>query len=285
MIVLSSGSLYTYGLPRVFDLAARVGFDGIEVMVDVSDDNRNASYLRRLSDAHALPIAAVHSPFVPDIPGWPADQMGRLERTVALAQELGAPLVVSHLPYRIYWLTCRWHSARPRRALFPVFWPRREAYYDLLRHEDHLAQMEADTGVTIAVENMPDRRFLGMSLPLYWFNQLDELARFPHMTLDTTHIGTWGLDLLQVWDALGARVAHVHLSNYDGREHRLPTVGRLALDGFLQRLAEDGFRGAVSVECGPEVFGAGDADVCLANLERTLAFCREHFSVPSGVVP
>jgi sugar phosphate isomerase/epimerase len=284
LIVLSSGSLHTYGLPRVFDLAARVGFDGIELMVDAPNDNRNASYLRRLSDAHALPIAAVHSPFVMDIPGWPADQMGRLERTVALAQELGAPLVVSHLPYRIYWLTCRWHGARSRRALFPVFWPRREAYYCLLRREDRLAQMEADTGVIVAIENMPARRLLGMSLPLYWFNRLDELARFPHLTLDTTHVGTWGLDLLDVWDALGARVAHVHLSNYDGREHRLPTDGRLALDSFLHRLAEDGFRGAVSVECGPEVFGAEDAGACLANLERTLAFCREHFSVAPDVV-
>ena len=37
---LSTGSLYTYGLDRVFALAAEVGFDGIEVLIDPRFDTR-----------------------------------------------------------------------------------------------------------------------------------------------------------------------------------------------------------------------------------------------------
>jgi sugar phosphate isomerase/epimerase len=138
--------------------------------------------------------------------------------------------------------------------------------------------MEADAGVTIAVENMPARRFLGVLRSLYWFNGWDDLARFPHLTLDTTHVGTWGADVLRVYDRLRQRVAHVHLSNYDGREHRPPPDGALALGALLQRLANDGYRGAVSVESNPEAFQAEDPAACRAALSRTLAYCRKHYS-------
>lgn len=277
MIALSTGSLYTYSIARVFALAAKTGFDGIEVMIDKPDDNRNAQYLSSLSEQNRVPIVALHSPFVSGIPGWPDDQLGRLEHTVALAQELGVPVVVMHLPYRVYGIRIEWFGSRTRRFFWPILWPRRKPYYHLLRDRERWAAYESDSGVRIAVENMPARRFLGISVPLYWFNRLDELAQLPHLTLDTTHVGTWKMDLLEVWERLGERVAHVHLANFDGREHRLPTHGDLPLDAFLSRLAADGYAGAISVECGPEVFQAEDEDACRRNLAEVLAFCREHY--------
>ena len=282
MIALSTGSLYTYGLARTFALAAETGFDGVEVMIDVPEDTRDPAYLQRTAAEHGLPIVALHSPFIFDVPGWPADQLGRLERTLALAQSLHVPLVVAHLPYRVYALSCQWHGPRTRRAFIPVLWPRREPYYRLLRSAERLAGLEAETGVTIAVENMPARRFLGLPVPMYWLNHLDELARFPHLTLDTTHVGTWGLGPLDVWRVLGKRVAHIHLSNHDGREHRLPPDGDLPLDEFLQRVGQDGYAGVVSVECGPDALQAADPAACRANLARTLAFCRAHYGAGAG---
>lgn len=98
------------------------------------------------------------------------------------------------------------------------------------------------------------------------------------LTLDTTHLGTWGADVLHAYDRLRPRVAHVHLSNYDGREHRPPPDGTLALGALLQRLANDGYRGAVSVESHPEAFQAEDPATCRAALARTLAYCRKHYA-------
>lgn len=34
------------------------------------------------------------------------------------------------------------------------------------------------------------------------------------------HIGTWGLDLLGVYERLKGRTVYVHLSDFDGEEHR-----------------------------------------------------------------
>ena len=61
MIVLSTGSLYTYGTGRVFQLAAEAGFDGIEVLIDNRPDTYQVGYLRHLSRENDLPIMALHS--------------------------------------------------------------------------------------------------------------------------------------------------------------------------------------------------------------------------------
>jgi len=275
MIALSTGSLYSYGITRVFELAAEAGYDGIEVLVDHRWDTRQPAYLRRLAADYGLPIVAVHSPFVVEVPDWPADQLGRLRRTVALAQEIGVSTVVTHLPFRVYAVVGHWHAYRPRRFFLPVPLPRREPYYHFLRNG--LAELEAETGITIGVENMPVRRFLGLRINGYWFNSPAQLEHFPHLTLDTTHLGTWGLDPPVVYEQLRERVVHVHLSNYDGREHRSPPDGRLPLAEFLRHLARDGYPGAIVVECHPDALDAGDGVGCLAALRRALAFCRNHF--------
>lgn len=276
MIALSTGSLYNYGVARVFELAAEAGYDGVEVLVDHRWDSRQPAYLRRLSADYGLPIVAVHSPFAVEVPDWPDDQLGRLRHTVALAQKVGASMVVTHLPFRVYAVTGHWHAYRPRRFFLPVPLPRREPYRHFLHNG--LAELEAETGVTIAVENMPLRRFLGLGINGYWFNSPAELSRFPHLTLDATHLGTWGLDPLAVYEQLRERVAHVHLSNYDGREHRSPPDGHLLLAKLLRRLARDGYQGAITVECHPDALDAGDEAGCLVALRRALEFCRRCYA-------
>jgi sugar phosphate isomerase/epimerase len=275
MIALSTGSLYTYGIARVFDLAARAGFDGIEVLVDDRWDTRQAGYLRQLSAEFELPIVAVHNPFASRVAGWPDDQLGRLRLTVNLAEEVGAPVVVAHLPFRIYAVIGHVHAYRLRHFRLPLPIPRREPYYRFLT--DGLVAMEEETDVIIAVENMPASSLLGLRINPCWFNSPSELERFSHLTLDTTHLGTWGLDPLAVYEQLGGRVSHVHLSNYDGREHRSPPDGSLRLGSLLQALTRDGYRGAVTVECHPDALEAEDAGMCLAALRRAQSFCRAHY--------
>jgi sugar phosphate isomerase/epimerase len=276
-ILLSTGSLYTYGLARIFALAAEAGYDGVEVLVDHRWDTRGAAYLRRLATDHALPIRVLHSPFVVEVPGWPAGQLARLERTLALARTLEVPVVVTHLPFRFYAILATWHSLRPRRFMVPVLWPRREPYYHFLRN-GRLEELESGHGALIGVENMPAHRLLGRRVNAYWFNQPDLLTRFPHLTLDTTHLGTWGMDPVTVYEQLKGHIVHVHLSNYDGREHRLPPDGHLPLDRLLRRMSSDGYRGAITVEADPGAMRVENERECLADLRRAVHFCQEHLA-------
>jgi sugar phosphate isomerase/epimerase len=273
-IALSTGSLYTYGIARVFDLAAEAGFDAVEILVDHRWDSRQPAYLQRLSRDHGLPIAAIHSPFVPHVPGWPHDPLGRLQESVALAHAVGAEVVVTHLPRRIRAARIEFFGFRARPLLLPIFLPGDTDYQRFLLSE--LAEFEAAKGITIGVENMPAMRFLGRRVSIWSLNKVDVLANLPHLTLDTTHLGTWGLDPVAVYERLKARVVHVHLSNYNGQEHQLPADGYLPLAALLQRLSQDGYQGAVSMEFSPAVLGAEDESQVREHLRQAVRFCRQH---------
>ncbi|MBW1993798.1 MAG: sugar phosphate isomerase/epimerase, partial [Deltaproteobacteria bacterium] len=255
MIALSTGSLYNYGTARVFALAAEIGYDGIEVLIDGRWDTRHADYLRRLSSDHRLPIVSFHSPFVPDVQGWPFTQIERLKKTAELAKDLSVPLVVAHLPMRIYGIWGQMNFFNNRRFMLPMPFLKQGKYYRFLL-KGCLQHIERSCGIKVALENMPVHRFLGFRINLYWFNDLEGLRRFAHLTLDTTHVVTSGYDPLEVYTRLKQRIVHLHLSNYDGTEHRSPVKGKLALARLLQQLAIDGYGGVISVEASPDALDA-----------------------------
>ena len=61
-VALSTSSVYPERTPDAFELAARLGYDGVEVMVYTDPVSQEADALRRLIDYHQLPIVSVHAP-------------------------------------------------------------------------------------------------------------------------------------------------------------------------------------------------------------------------------
>ncbi len=279
IVSLSTGSLYTYGLERVFGLAAEAGFDGVEVLVDERWDTRQAHFLAECREKHEMPILSLHTPFAQRVDGWETDPICRLWRTADLAQELGVRLVVAHLPFR-------WHELRVVSSLWPhaylplFFAPRGGPYADWLLHE--LPRYEAETGIAIGVENLPAKRWLWWQLNPCRMNTPQEMQRFPHVTLDTTHLATWGLDPLAVYQRLRERIVNIHLSNFDGEEHRLPWNGVLPLERFVSRLAADGYAGVLTIELHPGALDAGDDDAVRGALRRCVRFCRAAVEMPAA---
>jgi sugar phosphate isomerase/epimerase len=105
---------------------------------------------------------------------------------------------------------------------------------------------------------------------------LGDITRFPHITLDTTHLGTWGLDPVEAYSSWGQRVKHVHLSNFDGSEHRRPEDGSLRLDALLARIAADGYGYSISLELHPDALEAGAPDSRVVELLRgSLHYCLQ----------
>jgi sugar phosphate isomerase/epimerase len=271
VIALSTGSLYNYGTARTARLAADAGFDGLEVMVDERWDTRDPAYLSAIAAEVSLPVLAIHAPSRARMWG---DEIERVRRTVALAQAVGAPTAVVHPPVRYRWFAVRRSPFMSFSLLTPL--RRRSPYLAWLL--DEASGYGAASGVTIAVENMPRNVLVGSwSVNLFELGRLQDLRRAPSVALDTTHLGTWGVDILGALDALGSRVTHVHLSDYGGAEHSLPGEGRLPLAPFLRALARSAFAGIITVELVPEVLGAGDDRVVAERLARARAFCRENF--------
>jgi sugar phosphate isomerase/epimerase len=73
-------------------------------------------------------------------------------------------------------------------------------------------------------------------------------------------------------------VVHVHLSDFNGEQHRRPEDGGLPLVSFLRALARNAYEGTVSLELCPEALHAEDPGRVLSHLRGALTFCRQHLS-------
>jgi len=277
-IILSTGSLYTFDLSTIMALAGKIGFAGVELMIDWRRETHHPAHLEKLMARHDLPILAVHSPFSKwAIHGWPPEPVAIIKKSVGLAESLGAQTVVVHPPER--WVRLQGLVAGPRRTWkltvpLPVAGLGRLGRW--LWHD--LAEFQAKTRVKIAVENMPCRRLGPLTLEPHYFTQPEQLNHFQYLTLDTTHVGTRHPDLSGFYRQVKERVAHIHLSNYNGRQHQLLNDGHLSLAPFLAQLAADGFNGLISLELSPFSLQADDECALQQNLQDSLAFCQNALS-------
>ncbi len=83
-----------------FEMAATVGYDGLEVMVWTDAVSQDAGALKTLASHYDMPVRSVHAPcLLVTQRVWSPDPWERLARAAQLAESLGAPTVVVHPPF------------------------------------------------------------------------------------------------------------------------------------------------------------------------------------------
>src|SRR5438034_922485 len=193
-LVFSTAPFFRYPVREAFRHAAEAGFESVEVMVTQDPHTQEPHLLAPLAKEFGVTIEAIHAPFLLLTRRvWGPEPTGKIYRAVHLAEEVGAPLVVIHPPYR-------W-QVRFRRWV-----------------EDNLADFSARTGVAVAVENMfPLRLRADRGVRLHAPQEDEDLERFPYLVLDTSHAAVAGLDIREFYTQHRERVRHVHLSNNAGK--------------------------------------------------------------------
>ena len=262
-VALSTSSVYPERTPDAFEVAARLGYDGIEIMVYTDPVSQDADVLRRLSDYHQLPVVSVHAPsLLLTQRVWGREPWEKLRRAKDLAERLGAKVVVLHPPFR-------WQREYVRGFT------------------KGLAEMAEETDVIFAVENMYPLRAGGNEVVAYAPHWDPTALDVPHVTLDLSHTAASGSDALAMADELGGRLAHVPLADGTGNpagpipdEHLVPGHGNQPCAELLRRLATTGYHGSVVVEV--KTNRAATSADRLADLAESLAFARQHLSLPAG---
>jgi sugar phosphate isomerase/epimerase len=261
-VALSTASCYPETCTTAFQMAADLGFDGVEVMVWTDPVSQDPDALRGLSDRYGVPVLAIHAPcLLLTQRVWTSDPWAKLVRAREAAESVGASTVVVHPPFR-------WQRDYARGFV------------------DGLAAMQDETDVVFAVENMfPWRagsREVAAYLP-HW--DLLELAT-PTVTLDLSHTAVSGSDALQLLDGLGDRLAHLHLADGMGTnkdEHLVPGRGSQRCAEVLARLARTGYDRTVVLEINTR--RALNRDEREADLAEGLAFARLNLAAAAGTSP
>ena len=266
---LSTGSFYPYPLRAVFRMARQAGFDGVEIGVNPEVIARGGQAVRQLVEAEGLTLFSVHPTVVP-LPGW-REKHGGLERTIQLAQDAGAQVVVAHTP--------RSETLDEGKGL--SFCRQIEAWQARL----------VGGSLCLAIENKAihyetERRYV--------LTPLDRLRAFADrydlgLVLDAVHAGSAGDDLIYARRTFDSRLVNVHLSDLGGsrpfrsvrlldkllEQHRFPGVGDLPLAGLLADLQRSSYAGPITLEVGPVDLQAWWPPAARRRLAQAMAWLKE----------
>ena len=259
-VALSTASVYPESTATAFEIAGRLGYDGVEVMVWTDPVSQDINALRKLSDYHEVPILALHAPcLVITQRVWGTDPWAKLVRARDAAEQCGAQTVVVHPPFR-------WQRDYARQFLGGI------------------QQMAGETDVRFAVENMFPLRARGREVTPYAPDWDPTTEDFPDFTLDLSHTSVSQSDALEMAATMGERLSHVHIADGTGTsrdEHLVPGRGTQPCAELLEGLAGRGFDGLVVVEVNTRK--ADDRVEREADLAEALAFTRLNLAAPLEV--
>jgi len=256
LIALSTASVYPESTASGFELASRLGYDAVEVMVGIDPISQEIDAVRHLSDYHEMRVCAVHAPclLITQLV-WGTEPWGKLEKSAEMALEVGADVVVVHPPFR-------WQRDYARGFV------------------EGIAALERRTGIAFAVENMYPWRASRREMQVYVPGWNPAEHDYANATIDLSHSATSMSDPVEMARALGGRLRHIHMTDGSGSakdEHLVPGRGSQPCVELLEVLANQGFAGHIVIEINTRRSGSREAREL--DLVESLAFTRLNFAV------
>ena len=261
LVALSTASVYPESTATGFALAARLGYDAVEVMVGIDPVSQEVDAVRHLSAYHEIPICAVHAPCLLITQRvWGTEPWAKLERSAEMAHEVGADVVVVHPPFR-------WQRDYARNFV------------------EGIADLERRTGIAFAVENMYPWRASRREMQVYVPGWNPAHHDYANATIDLSHSATSQSDAVEMARALGDRLRHIHMTDGTGSakdEHLVPGRGSQRCAELLEHLAQRDFRGHIVLEINTRRSGSREAREL--DLMEALAFVRLNFAAAEDTV-
>ena len=255
MIALSTASVYPETSAHGFEMASRLGYDAVEVMVGIDPISQEVDAVRHLSEYHEIPVCAVHAPCLLITQRvWGTEPWGKLERSAEMAVAVGADVVVVHPPFR-------WQRDYARGFVAGI------------------ADLEKRTGIAFAVENMYPWRASRREMQVYVPGWDPSEQDYANATIDLSHSAVSRSDPVAMARRLGSSLRHIHMTDGTGSakdEHLVPGRGTQPVGELLEHLASVDFRGHIVVEINTRK--AADRKARELDLVEALAFTRLHFA-------
>jgi sugar phosphate isomerase/epimerase len=260
LVALSTASVYPENTANGFELASRLGYDAVEVMVGIDPISQEVDAVRHLSEYHQMRVCAIHAPCLLITQRvWGTEPWGKLEKSAEMAAAVGADVVVVHPPFR-------WQRDYARSFV------------------EGIARLEERTGIAFAVENMYPWRASKREMQVYLPGWDPSEHDYANATIDLSHSATAQQDPVAMAKALGPRLRHIHMADGTGSakdEHLIPGRGTQPCGELLEHLAATGFGGHIVLEVNTRKSGSREAREL--DLMEALAFTRLNFAAAGDV--
>lgn len=249
MLLLSTSSLSGYWLHKIFLLAKKAGYDGIDLSVNFDEfDSYNAEYIDMLVQSTAIPVVSLTAP-------ERKFTKKQFDEVLSLASELWVTIVNVHPPHRLDkekdWFG---DSLKTIQAKYPK--------------------------ITINIVNAPPKTWLFI-ISEYGDARPETIKKITeHTALSIANVDpASGVDLMKTFILLGSTMGFVYLSDKTEEDDGLfPGEGSMPLESLLIKLREINFDGHFTLSVNPKSLGAGEDNLVLKYLENAKKFLYKYFN-------
>lgn len=211
-----------FSLKKSFKMASELGFDGVEVVINIEYLFHKTDFIKHLSHTYNIPVLSIHCPLVKSFLFRPKSWV---DKTFKIAKNMNTNLVVMH-----------------SKKLKPYY---SEIGLELLNYLQQKRKIYPNIQITL--ENFRYSR-------KNKFDNLEKLKKISDkfnfdLTFDTTHIGFTDYELLSAYNIFKPRIKNIHFSDWKNEhEHLTPGTGILPLKKLLKKLKTDNYQGLLTLE-------------------------------------
>lgn len=260
-ILFSTGCLFYLPIKDIFELAAKAGFDGCELVINTHFNQKG--YIEVVKECvHTLPVFTIHAPFM-KMATW-GNKINTVLRTIEIAKQINAEVVNFHPP--------SWFHMEMQ-------------FFKWFNRIDDFQRLSGDNSIAITIENMPLSGARLMLAP-YVLNDYKDLLEFAikknlYFTFDTTHFATFGGDVIAAFLNVfkSGRLKNVHISDYGNtKSHLFLGSGELPIAKLLSTMMRLGYDGMLTLEVSPNELPRS-REWLLLTMKYQLAFLKMHLGM------
>lgn len=249
MLLLSTSSLTGYWLHKIFHIAKKSQYDGIDLVVDFHQfDTYNSEYIKTLIDTTGIPVISITAP-------ERKLTKKQLEEILGLADELGVETINFYPPHRL---------------------DKEKDWFG-----DSLSWIQGKyPKIIINIVNAPPKTWLFL-ISAYGDARPETIKKITeHTALSINNVDpSSGVDLMKTLILLGNTMNFVFLSDKsEEKDGMFLWEGNMPLESLLIKLSEVQFDGNFSLSVSPESIGAWDDELVLKYLENAKKYLYKYFS-------
>lgn len=260
--------MFPLGIKQTFEAAKILGYGSVEILVTQQSATRNYELLDGYQQEYQIPIVSIHAPTLLATAFVYGTHGGKKTmKTATLATKLNVNTVVVHPPTRL---------KKKYAGEFLNF----------------VYNIEEETGVNIAVENMFPWRAGGKTREIYTpsWDMISQSDLVKHLTLDFSHAALSGMNALQEVKDHFNKIRHIHFCDGHGYklnkagdskdkvfdEHLIPGEGSQPIKEVINHLVKNDWNGNVVAEINTRKHLSFDKKLVM--LEKTKSFFDECYS-------
>ena len=251
MLLLSTSTLWWYGLHRIFDFASKAWYDGIDISLHVAElDLWDADYILSLIKLYHIPVKSLTAP-------WKDMGMKKFQDIFDLGKKIWVNSI-SFAPPHIMDKDTKWFH--------------------------HLAKIQKTTDIFLCVRNV-ESTFLFFVIPEYSNASFEKIkSTTGNVSLDILAVqNSSQMDIMRALAVLWSSLKNIYLA--DKRDRTLWTIpwtwawglSNIPLESFFMKLKAQSYKGDISLRVNPKEIWVWNPELVLKHLNAMKFYYTQHF--------